>query len=94
MVSYINTDLAATEGKICGTEIVVAIATAGMEYMYTQFLSRCKNWARDGRTWYMLRKWREVQSWMDYLLGTDHSILWNVSVWDPWYNLDHFMVLG
>ena len=91
---YINTNLAATERNSCGEEIMVAIATAGLEYTSVQFLSHCKTWARDGRTWYMIRQWREVQSQMDYLLGTVHSLFWNVSVWDAWLNLDHFMDLG
>ena len=30
----------------------------------------------------------------DYILGTDSSIFRNVSVRDPWHNLDHYMVLG
>ena len=42
----------------------------------------------------MLRKRREVRSWMYYILGTDRRLFRNVSVWDPRYNSDHYMVLG
>ena len=94
VAGYINTNPTATEGNICGADIVVSIVTAGLEYMSTHFLSHYKTWERDGRMWYMLCQWREMQSHMDYILGTDHSLFWNVSVWDPWHILDHFMVLG
>ena len=59
---------------------MVSIVTAGLEYMSTHFLSHYKTWERDGRMWYMLCQWREMQSHMDYILGTDHSLFWNVSV--------------
>ena len=42
----------------------------------------------------MLRKGREVQSWTDYILGTDRCLFKNVSVWDSRHNSDHYMVLG
>ena len=42
----------------------------------------------------MLRKGRNVWSWTDYILGTDHHLFGNVSVRDPRHNSDHYMVLG
>ena len=35
-----------------------------------------------------------VWSWMDYFLGIDRRLFWNVSVQDPRHNTDHYMVLG
>ena len=31
---------------------------------------------------------------MDYILGTDLPLFWNVSAWDLRHNLDHYLVLG
>ena len=42
----------------------------------------------------MLRKGREVRSRTYYILRTDRRLFGNVSVWDPWHNLDHYMILG
>ena len=42
----------------------------------------------------MIRKVREVRSWTDYILGTDHRLFRNVAVRDPRHNSDHYMVLG
>ena len=42
----------------------------------------------------MVREKREVRSQMDYILGTDFCFFWNVSVWDPMHNSDHYLVLG
>ena len=42
----------------------------------------------------MIGAGREVRSPTDYILGTDRCIFWNVSVWDPRNNSDHYMVMG
>ena len=42
----------------------------------------------------MVRKGKVVWSRTDYILGTDRSLFWNVSVQDLRYNTDHFLVLG
>ena len=42
----------------------------------------------------MVREGREGRSRTDYILGVDHCLFWNVSVWDPRHNSDHYMVLG
>ena len=42
----------------------------------------------------MIREGREVRSWTDYILGKDRRLFGNVSVRDPRYNSDHYMVLG
>ena len=89
-----NTDITVKDGNSCGSEIVAAIATAGLEDVSAHFLPHCKSWARDGRTWYVLHQWREVQSCMEYLLVMDCHLFWNVSVQDPWHTLNHLVVLG
>ena len=42
----------------------------------------------------MVREGNVVRSRSDYILGTDQSIFWNVSVRDLRHNTDHYMVLG
>ena len=42
----------------------------------------------------MVRERKVVRSWTDYILETDRCIFWNVSVWDPRHNTDHYMVMG
>ena len=65
-----------------------------MEDMSVQLLPRLKSWARYGRTWIKRQRGREVRSWTDYLLVTDRRLFQNVYGYEPWLNLDHFMVLG
>ena len=62
--------------------------------MTLHFLSQKHRWCWDRRTWGILRKGREVRSRTDYILGTDRRLIRNVSLWDPWHNTDHYMVLG
>ena len=42
----------------------------------------------------MVREGKVVRSRMDYILGKDRRLFWNVSVQDPRHNTDHYMVLG
>ena len=42
----------------------------------------------------MVREGKLVRSRTDYILGTNRSLFWNVSVRDPRHNTDHYMVLG
>ena len=42
----------------------------------------------------MAREGKVVRSRTDYILGTDRSLFWNVSVQDPRHNTDHYIVLG
>ena len=42
----------------------------------------------------MVREGKVVRSRTDYILGTDRRIFWNVSVWNPRHNTDHYIVLG
>ena len=42
----------------------------------------------------MVREGKAIRSRTDYLLGTDRSLFSNVSVRDPRYNSDHYMVVG
>ena len=89
-----NLNLVATEGSPCIEYIAVAIATAGLEEIYTHFLLRRKSWEQGGHTWCMCCCGTEVRFWTDYILGTDLRLFQNVSVWDLWHNSDHYMVLG
>ena len=67
---------------------------AGPEDMAAHFLPRQRKRGRERRTWSMVRGGRVVRSRTDYILGTDRRLFWNVSVWDPRHNTDHYMVLG
>ena len=89
-----NVDIAAPEGNWRAEDIATELATAGLEDMARHFLTWEKRWCQDRQTWGMLRKGREVQSRTDYILGTDRRLFRNVTVRDPWHNLDHYMVLG
>ena len=42
----------------------------------------------------MVRGGEAVRSKTDYILGTDRRLFMNVSVRDPRYNSDHYMVMG
>ena len=42
----------------------------------------------------MVREGKVFRSRTDYILGTDRSLIWNVSVRDPRHNTNHYMVLG
>ena len=42
----------------------------------------------------MVRAGREVRSWTEYIVGTDHCLFHNVSVRDPPNNSDHYLVIG
>ena len=57
-----NTDLVALEGNIRGMEIVMEIATSGIEDMSAQFLLRHKYWVCYGKTWCIRRHRKEVRS--------------------------------
>ena len=62
--------------------------------MTAHFLPRKRKWGRELRTWSMVRGGKAIWSWTDYILGTDCSLFRNVSVRDPRYNSDHYMVVG
>ena len=89
-----NTNLADPEGDWREEDIAATMATNGLEDMSAHFLPRRRPWCRDGRTWSMQQKGREVRSRTDYILGTDRRLFGNVSIQDPRQNSDHYMVLG
>ena len=65
-----------------------------LEEMAAHFLLRQSKWGRERRMWSMVREGKVVRSRTDYILGTDRRLFWNVSVWGPGHNTDHYMVLG
>ena len=90
----LNINLESPEGYRREEGITTTIETEGLEDMAQHFLPRERWWFQDRRTWGMLRKRREVRSWMYYILGTDRLLFGNVSVRDPRHNSNHYMVLG
>ena len=62
--------------------------------MAAHFLPRQRKWGRESRTWIMVREGEVVRSRIDYILGKYCLLFWKVSVWDPWHNTNHYMVLG
>ena len=70
------------------------MAEEGLEDMSGHFLQRQKPWLTDGQTWDMERGGREVRSRTNYILGTDHLLLQNVTVRYARPNTDHYLVLG
>ena len=94
VVGYLNISMEEPEGYRREEEIAAALTMAGIEDMSAHFLPRRHPWCRDERTWSMFRAGREVRSWMDYILGTDHCLFRNVAARYPWHNSDHHLVLG
>ena len=94
VTGYFNKDLGEMASDRRGTEIAAAITEAGLEDMTAHFLPRKRRWGRELRTWSMVREGKAIQSRKDYILGTDCSLFRNVSVRDPRYNSDHYMVVG
>ena len=70
----LNMKLLEPEGHWRGEEIAAVITTEVLEEMLSLFFSHWRSWFRDRRTWSMVWKGREVSSWTDYILGTDHHI--------------------
>ena len=77
-----------------GTEITAALTEAGLEDMTAHFLPRRRRWGRERWTWSMEREGKVVRSRTDFILGIDQSLFWNVSMWYPRHNSNHYMVLG
>ena len=90
----LNTTLSDPENDGRGTEIVAVVTEAGLEEMAAHLLPRQRRWGRERQTWSMVREGKVVRSRTDYILGTDRSLFWNVSVWYPRHNTDHYMMLG
>ena len=86
----LNTALDDPENDRKGTEIAAALTEAVLEDMTAHLLPRQQRWGRERRTWSMVREGKLVRSRTDYILGTDRSLFWNVSVRDRLNNTDHF----
>ena len=82
----IDANLAAPEGDRRGEDIAAALEMEGLEDMLAHFLPKRRPWCRDGRTWSMLKRGREVRSRTYYILGTDCRLFGNVSAQDPRHN--------
>ena len=89
-----NVNIEDSEGDQRKEDIVATMATEGLEDISAHFLPRRRPWCRDGRTWIMLLKGREVRSRTDYILGKDCRLFGFFSVRYPRHNSDHYMVLG
>ena len=94
MAGDLKTTLADPENDRRGTEIMAALMEAGLEDMVEHLLLCWRRWDRERRTWNMVREGKVVRYWTYYILGTDPSLFWNVSVRDLMHNTDHYMVLG
>ena len=90
----LNTTLDNPENKRRGTDISTALTEEVHDDMSAHFFLHRRRWGRERRTWSMVREGKVVRSRTDYILGTDQSLFWNVSVQDTRHNTDHYMVLG
>ena len=70
------------EGVWRGEDTAAALSKEVFEDMSEHLLPRRHSWCRDERTWSMIQAGRWVRSRTDYIMGTDHRLFWNVSVWD------------
>ena len=89
-----NVKLSEQEGDRKGEDIAAALATEELEDISAHFLPHRLSRCLDGRTWSMIREGREVRSRVDYILGSDCRLFWNVSFRDLMYNSYNYMVLG
>jgi hypothetical protein len=92
LLGDINVDLRTQAPNHRDTEIMALLAMLGLEDMASHFIQRKK--FRHGNTWQMERDGNLVQSRCDYILGSDRKAFKYVSIKDPFYNSDHFMVTG
>ena len=89
-----NANLTGLEQSEQEKEIGLALAAAVLEDMLAHFILRRHPWTWYRKTWSMVRLGREVRSWTDYILGTDHHLFRNTSVRDPIHKPDHYLILG
>ena len=94
VVGNLNMKIADTEGNHQDEAIAAALADEGLEDMSYQFLLYIIPWEQGDRTWNILCQVREVQSYTDYILDTDHRLFRDVFIWDTSHNTAHSMVLG
>ena len=94
VVVNFNTNLAALEGRARDKEIASAMSMAGLEDMNGNFLPRHKPWLKDGKTYSMLRRGRDLRYSTNYILVTDNRLIHNVPVRDARPNTEHYFVLG
>ena len=90
----LNVELKNSSGQGGYEDIMVAVATTGLEDITGDLFLQRREWCKDRRTWAVVRKGRVVRSWTDYILGSDCRIFQNVSVRDPRHTSDQFMVVG
>ena len=93
VVRDFNAYIVEPEGKTLDNFIAAELADAGLEYMSSHFLPSCIPWSWDGCNRRILRKFREVQFWADYIIGKYHRLFWNIYIRYPRYNMDHYMFL-
>ena len=79
---YLNANLEETEVTPQMGAIGDELEAAGLMYMGLKFLPRRKPWLQGGFTWRIQRGGREVRSWTDYILGTDHILFQYLAVRD------------
>ena len=93
-IGLFNEDLPGPKGTARGKDTTVAFVVSVLEDMLEKFLLNHNSWAQCGRNRSMASLGKEVLSWMEYLLGMNCHLFWNVSVGDPHHILDNFMILG
>ena len=94
MAGDFNVNLDGPMGNYRNKDNTSALAEAVIEYMSAHFLMCCNSWELDIITLSMVGLCQEVQSRKEYLLVMDQYLFRNISVWDLWHNLDHYMILG
>ena len=90
----LNLKLAEPEVDRREEEIVAALTITGIKDMSDHFLPRQSPWCRDGRRWTIVWAVREVRSQKYYIIGIDHCLFRNMTVWDPQHNSGDYLVLG
>ena len=89
VVEDLNINLEEPEGDWREEYIVEVLTMTRLEEVSDHFLPRRRLWCRDGRTWSMVRMWREVRSSTDFIPEIDRRLFMNVSVQEPRHKSDH-----
>ena len=94
LVGDLNESIADPQGKRRYEEITADLSDVGLEDMSKNSLLIRTSWSQDSQTRIMLIQGRVVRSQMEYILGKNRRLLYNVSIQDPRHNTEHYMVLG
>ena len=81
VVVTLNLNLLEPEGTLRLEAIADDLASVWLMDIGPHFLPQRKPWLKERCTWIICRYNQEVRSQMEYILGTDHRLFQEVTVW-------------